>query len=60
MHSGAPKFDEVVSILVKEPFNLTIAQIADLTPYQVRHHYFREKEHPPAPRPGEFPSSGEN
>ncbi len=35
-------FDKVCSVLVKEPFNLPISEIKNLTPYQVKHIYFRQ------------------
>ena len=35
---------EIFSALVSEPYCLTIEEIGNLTPYQVRNLYFREKE----------------
>jgi len=35
---------EIFSALVSEPFCLSIEEIGNLTPYQVRNLYFREKE----------------
>ena len=32
------------AVLVKEPFNLPIEKIERLTPYQVRHIYFRDTD----------------
>jgi hypothetical protein len=37
---------EVISALVNEPYCLSIEEIGNLTPYQVRNLYFREKETP--------------
>jgi hypothetical protein len=37
-------FDRVCSALVREPFNMTMAEIGKLTPYQVRNVYFRDEE----------------
>jgi hypothetical protein len=37
-------FDQVCAVLVKEPYNLTIAEIGKLTPYQLRHIFFRGQE----------------
>ena len=34
----------VFSALVKEPYNLTIEEISNLTPYQVKNIYFRPEE----------------
>lgn len=44
MHS----FAEVCSVLVKEPYNLSVDEIKKLTPYQVRHVFFREGDDDPA------------
>ena len=35
---------EIFSALVSEPYCLSIEEIGNLTPYQVRNLYFREKE----------------
>jgi hypothetical protein len=37
-------FEQLCAVLVKEPYNLTLAQIGQLTPYQVRNIYFRSPE----------------
>lgn len=36
-----PSFDEVCSALVKEPWGLTLDEVARLNPFQVQHIYFR-------------------
>lgn len=39
----APDPAEVFAVLVREPFNLTVEQIGKLTPWQVKHIYFRKE-----------------
>jgi len=41
-------FAQVCQLLVREPFNLSFAQIADLTDYQIRAILF---QHPADPKP---------
>lgn len=45
---------EVFSALVNEPYCLSIEEIGNLTPYQVRNLYFREKETPDSEIPWFF------
>jgi hypothetical protein len=47
---------EVISALVNEPYCLSIEEIGNLTPYQVRNLYFREKETPESEIPWFFKS----
>lgn len=37
-------FSQVVSVLVKKPFNLTPKEVGELTPFQLRHIFFRAEE----------------
>lgn len=37
-------FEQVCKALTRDPWHLTIADIAELTPYQVRNIYFRSDE----------------
>ncbi len=37
-------FDKICSLLVQEPYNLSIPEISQLNPYQVRHIFFRPDE----------------
>lgn len=41
MSGRAYTFDKVCSCLVKEPYNLPFSEIGNLTPYQVKHIFFR-------------------
>lgn len=41
--ASALTFAEVCEILVREPFCMSLAEIADLDPYQVHHIFFRDK-----------------
>lgn len=47
-------------MLVKEPFCLTPAQIANLTPYQVRHIFFRQKDETPSELPWFMQNGGKD
>lgn len=49
-------FAEVCQILVREPFNLSFEQIADLTDYQIAEILFKH----PADTPAEKPPDGNN